>query len=92
MPKLWPIRKRSRNGERPEAQTGGPGKFPGLPGGAGVDRTENDPTWDKEPGSLSAEDGPGRLCGATGPTRAERACISVAPEQQQSEPAHPPGT
>ncbi len=45
--KLRPIRNGSRSDERPEAQTGDPGKFPGLPRGAGADRAENVPTWDQ---------------------------------------------
>ena len=59
-------------------------------GGAGADRAENVPSWDEEPGSLSAEDGPRRLCGAAGPAGAEGTGIPAAPEQQQPEPAHSP--
>ncbi len=36
----------------------------------------------KEPGSLSAEDGSGRLCGTAGLAGAEGTGIPVAPKQQ----------
>ena len=64
--------------------------FPGLAGGTGADRAEDGPAGDKEPGSLSAQDGPGRLCGASGTAGAEGDGVSDALFQQQPEPAGPP--
>lgn len=78
--KLWLIRKRSRNGERPEAQTGGSGEIPGLLGETGADRAENAQNWDQEPGSLSAEDDPGQLCSEVGSAGADGACVPASPE------------
>ena len=86
--KRLPTRNGSRNGERPEAQTGCAAELPGLPGGTGADRAEDGPAGDEKPGSLSAEDGPGRLCGAVGLAGAEGAGVPASPEQQQSESAH----
>lgn len=51
---------------------------------------EDGPAGDEEPGSLPAQDGPGRLCGAPGTARAEGAGVSDALFQQQLESADPP--
>ena len=46
--KKAPVRKkRSRSGERPQAQTGGAAELPGLAGGTGADRAEDGPAGDK---------------------------------------------
>lgn len=89
-PKTLSHKKKGRNGERPEAQTGSPGAIPGLPGVTGADRAENVTNWDEEPGGLSAEDGTGRLCSEVGSAGADGACVPASPEYQQSGPAHAP--
>lgn len=88
---LSPKRNGSRSDDCPEPQAGGAGKLPGITGGAGADRAENVPAGDSQPGSLSAKDGAGRLCGEAGIAGAEGACFPFAPEQQQLKSAHAPG-
>ena len=69
--------------------TVGTGEFPGFPGGACSDRAENVPAWNRQPGSLSAENGAGRLCGKAGSAGAEGAGVPDALFQQQLKPADP---
>ena len=88
---LSPKRNGSRSDDCPEPQAGGAGKLPGITGGAGADRAENVPAGDSQPGSLSAKDGAGRLCGEAGIAGAEGACFPFAPVQQQLKSAHAPG-
>ncbi len=74
----------------PQAQAGGAAELPGLAGRTGVDRTEDGPAGNNEPGSLPAQDGLGRLCGAPGTAGAEGVGVPDALFQQQLKPAGPP--
>ena len=57
------VRSRSQAVKRPQPQAGGTAELRVSPG-TGADRAEDGPAGDKEPGSLSAQDGSGRLwCG-----------------------------